>query len=167
MCNRFGTIPTTDVNANPIVCTQDVCLIDNITINIINAEIAGGLNFNQVCNNCAGGNCSCIVDGLTIDVANETINGNVVPVGQGCGNVSCTQSNPANTGPDNIPVPCGTGPQNPYTQYEEELAAAKAAAQKSSWFWTLVVIAAGLILIFLIILLLHPAYKNMVRADRE
>lgn len=165
MCNRFGTIATADVNAVPITCHTTTCLIDNVTLNLINAQIAGGIDFDQVCNNCENATCSCVVDGLTIDIANQTINGNVIPVAQGCGVVSCTQTNPGTTGPNNIPVPCGTGPQNPYDQYEAALAAEVAAAQKSSWFWTLIVVAAGLLLIFLIILLLKPKYVPYVRAE--
>jgi hypothetical protein len=81
----------------------------------------------------------------------------VVPVNEGCGSFTCSQTNPGNTGPAIINVPCGTsGSFNPYAEYEAEVAAAQAAAKKSSWLWTLLIIGIALVLIFLIILFIHP-----------
>jgi hypothetical protein len=157
MCNRAGTIPIVGINAEAVNCQQNICLIDGITVNLINAQIGGGINFNQICGSNCSGKCSCVVSNTTIDIVNSSIGGNVVPVNQGCGSFTCSQTNPGNTGPAIINVPCGiTGSFNPYAQYEAEVAAAQAAAKKTSWLWTLLIIGIALILIFLIILFIHP-----------
>ena len=157
MCNRFGTVPIVGINAEPVLCEQNICLIDDVTVNIVQSQIGGGIDFNQICANCPGGQCSCIVSNTTIDIDNSTIGGNVVPVAEGCGSISCTQSNPGVTGPAQLPVACsGTGSVNPYAEFEAETAAAEAAANQSSLLWTIAIIGVGLILIFLIIWLLHP-----------
>lgn len=151
MCNRVGTIPIVGINGAAINCTQDICLIDGVTVNLINSQIGGGIDFDQICGNCQGAQCSCIISDTTIDIANSTIGGNVVPVGQGCGVINCTQSNPGSTGPSTISVPCGTTGFNPYAEYDAAVSAAQAEAKKSSIFWTLVAIGAALVVIFLII----------------
>lgn len=156
MCNRAGTVPIVGINATPVTCQQNVCLIDNVTVNLINSQIGNGINFTQVCGNCSG-QCSCVVANTTIDIANSTIGGNLVPINEGCGNFNCMQTNPGTTGPSMIPVPCGTTAGfNPYAQYQAEVAAEQAAANKSAIFWTLVAIGAALFVIFLIIFFIHP-----------
>lgn len=159
MCNRAGTIPIVGINADPITCKQNICLIDGVTVNLINSQIGGGIDFDQLCGNCAGAQCSCIVSNTTIDIANSTIGGNVVPINEGCGSLTCSQTNPGITGPQTITVPCdGTGSFNPYAQYEAELAAAQAAAKKNAWLWTLIAVGIALVLIFFIILFVHPNF---------
>jgi hypothetical protein len=162
-CNRFGTIPITDGSGQPIRCKQDICLIDNVTVNLVNAQIGNGIDFNQMCDNCGGGQCSCIVSDTTVDLANSTIGGNYVPIGQGCGNLTCNQTNPGTTGPFVIPVSCSaTGPFNPYAEYEAEVDALQAKARKTSWFWTMLIVVGGLLVVFFILLIIHPVYKAYV-----
>lgn len=157
MCNRAGTIPIVGINSQAIGCRQNICLIDNVTVNLVNSQIGGGINFDQICANCNGAQCSCIVSDTTIDISNSTIGGNVVPVGQGCGNLSCTQTNPGITGPNTIPVPCGVTGFNPYAQFDAAVVAAQQEAKKTSWLWTMIAIGIGLLLIFLIIYFIHPS----------
>lgn len=158
MCNRVGTIPITGINADPINCRQNICLIDDVTVNIINSTIGNGLDFNQVCANCGDTQCSCIVSNTTIDISNSTIGGNVIPINEGCGSFTCSQTNPGITGPRVINVPCGTtGSFNPYAEYEAEVAAAQANAKKNAWLWTLIAIGIALVLIYFIILIIHPS----------
>lgn len=156
MCNRAGTIPIVGINGDAINCTQNICLIDGVTVNLVNSQVGNGLNFNQICGNCVNSQCSCVVSNTTVDIINSTIGGNLVPIAEGCGSFTCSQTNPGNTGPAIIPVACGTGPFNPYAQYEAEVAAAQATAKKSSWLWTLVAVGIALIIIYLIILFIHP-----------
>lgn len=161
MCNRVGTIPIVGINAEPVVCEQSVCLIDGVSLNLVRAQIGGGIDFTQVCANCGGGGCSCVVADTTIDITNSVIGGVVFPVSEGCGNVSCTQSNPGVTGPTSISVSCsGTGPQNPYAEFEAAQAAAKARSMKTSIIWTVVVIGLGLLIIFLLLLLFYPNFYS-------
>ena len=156
-CNRIGTIPIVGNDGLPILCTNNVCLIDDVTVNLVSSQIGGGLNFNQVCGNCGTNNqCSCIISDTTVDITNSTIGGSVIPIFEGCGTTTCTQTNPGTTGPATITVSCGTGSFNPYTQYQEQVAAQQAQAQKSSLLWTVLVIAIACALIYLIILFIHP-----------
>jgi len=156
MCNREGTIPIVGINTSPVLCEQDICLIDGVTVNLISSQIGGGINFNQICGNCPNSQCSCIISNTTVDIANSTIGGNVVPVREGCGTLTCTQTNPGTTGPATITVPCGTTGYNPYAEYDAQVTAAQTSANKSSFLWTLLIIGIVLILIFLIILFLNP-----------
>jgi hypothetical protein len=70
MCNRSGTIPIVGINAEPVNCKQNVCLIDEVTVNLINAQIGGGITFDQICGNCGGNPCSCIISNTEIDIIN-------------------------------------------------------------------------------------------------
>lgn len=158
MCNRAGTIPIVGINAEAVPCKQNICLIDGVTVNIVSSQIGGGINFNQICANCPNAQCSCIVSNTTVDIGNSTIGNNVVPIGQGCGSISCTQTNPGLTGPNTIPVSCGTGSFNPYTQYDAQTKAAQQQAKKTSWLWTMLTVGIALVLIFFIIFLIHPNF---------
>jgi hypothetical protein len=155
-CNRQGTIPIVGINGDPVPCRQSTCIIDGVTLNLIDSQVGGGVNFNQVCNNCPDGNCSCIIQDTTVDIQNSVIGGNLIPVNNGCNAYTCYQSNPGVTGPANINVPCGTTGYNPYSDYDQAVAEAQALAQRSSIFWTVVIIGIGLALIFIMILWIHP-----------
>jgi len=122
----------------------------------------GGIEFDQICGNCAGAQCSCIVSNTTLDIENSTAGGNVVPLEEGCGSFLCSQTNPGTTGPNTINIPCGgTAGFNPYAELEAEQAAAQAAAKKNAWLWTLIAIGIALALIYFIILFVHPIMGTM------
>lgn len=155
MCNRTGTVPIVGVNAEPVLCKQDICLIDGITVNLINSQVGGGIDFNQICGNCGvNASCSCVVSNTTIDINNSTIGGNVVPVSQGCGSVSCSETNPGGTGPNVISTKCDGG--NPYSQYDQNVANSEAEGTKRAWLVTLIVVAICLGLLYLIIFIIPP-----------
>ena len=157
MCNRGGVIPIVGINANPVVCEQDICLIDGVTVNLVSSQIGGGIDFNQICGNCPNGQCSCIVSDTTVDVNNSTIGGYLAPVSEGCGYLTCTQTNPGGTGPATITVPCGTtAGYNPYSEYDANVAAAQSESKKKSFIWTVLIIGIALVAIFLIILFVNP-----------
>jgi hypothetical protein len=158
-CNRVGTIPIVGINGDPINCEQTTCIMDGITLNLINTQAAGGINFNQACNNCPGGVCSCIISDITIDLANSTI-GNNFSVQEGCNFYTCYQTNPGDTGPSQLVVPCGTtAGYNPYAEYDNAVRAAQTSAYQTSFFWTMVVIGVCLLFIFFIILFIHPSFN--------
>ena len=160
MCNRASAVPLTGLDGLPIQCQQNICIIDNVTLNLINSEIGGGVNFNNLCGSCANTFCSCIISDTTIDITNSIIGGNVIPITQICGQLTCSKTNPGNTGPADITVPCDApSTYNPYAEYQAEIKAAQNAARKTSWLITLIVIGVSLLLIFLIILIIHPNYR--------
>lgn len=53
-----------------ITCPQNICVIDDVTININKSQVPGGINFNTVCSGCGGASgsagCLCIVSGTNI-----------------------------------------------------------------------------------------------------
>lgn len=150
VCNRPNSIPITGINGETIPCTQNVCIIDDVTVNIISSQVAGGITFEQVCGNCPGGNCSCIISNNTVDIVNSTIGGVVIPISEGCGVLNCQQTNPAKIGPNTIPSPCGlSGAYNPFTEYDQNLSNAQTNAKRTSWIWTILIILAVLILLFI------------------
>lgn len=55
---------------NLITCPQNICAINDVTINIIGSRVPGGINFNSVCSGCGGpqgaDGCLCVVSGLNI-----------------------------------------------------------------------------------------------------
>lgn len=156
MCNRAGTVPIVGVNAQPVTCKQNICLIDNINVNIANSQL-GNLDFNQVCGNCPGGQCSCIIADSTVDVFNSTINGTTIPISENCGTLTCSQTNSSSIGPATLTVPCTPGtPSNPFIGYDTNQIAAQNSALKSSFSITLIIIGLGLLLVFLFILFIYP-----------
>lgn len=51
MCARPGVIQNATGSGQPITCQQNICLIDNIAINLVNTSV-NGVNFAQMCGGC-------------------------------------------------------------------------------------------------------------------
>lgn len=155
MCTPSNTIPIVGINNKPVICTENICIVNDITINLINAQIDGGVNLNQVCGNCGDGTCSCIVSNNNITVVNSSIGGNLTPILQQCGNLSCTQLNPGATGPNTITTDCSSEIFNPYTTYDSNLNNLIENNSKNSIITTILLIALGMIVIFVLIYFLY------------
>lgn len=76
LCNRASTIqksysPTGDL----ILCPRGVCVIDNVSINIQNSTVRGGVNFNTNCSGCQGGagGCYCVIGSVDISTTMANI----------------------------------------------------------------------------------------------
>lgn len=153
-CNIYGNIPIVGINLNPILCEQSTCIVDNLKVNLINSQIGGNINFNQICNNCGAADCSCIVSNNTVDVINSTIGGNFVPLSDGCGSYTCNEPNP-NSGslPATVTVPCGS---KAYTTFVTEENLNKAQLKAKSGIAIMIIIGIFFILIFGAILILRP-----------
>lgn len=104
-------------NGTIITCPQEICAIDDATINVTNSTVPGGINFNTVCSGCGGPSggdgCLCIVSGVNISATfsnigigenvNEFCSGSsVCIVEDSSGNIisegGCTGINPVNAG---------------------------------------------------------------------
>jgi len=157
-CNRLGTIPIVGINNNAVNCTQNICLIDDVNISIVNTQVGGGINFQQFCGNCGGGNCSCIISDTIVDISNSTIDGNVIPGLQNCGSFTCSQTNSGSFGPNNINIPCDKSGYNPYDDYDKAVNQEKQQSRKTSWILTIMILLISLIIIYLIIIFVHPKY---------
>lgn len=166
MCNRDGAVAQVGVNGQPVQCRQDICLIDNISVNLINSELGGGVQFNQICGTCPNGQCSCVVADNAVSVINSQLQ-NFIPVQQGCGNLLCSQANPDPDGPETIPVPCNQLGTNPFEQVQEANRLLNEEATKTSRFWTVVVILIGLVIIFLLIFFFYPRTRVTVASVQD
>jgi hypothetical protein len=160
-CNGIDNIPTTNVSGSGIPCRQNVCLIDDVTINIINSDI-GQINIGNFCGGCQSANqsafissCICIIDNNTINIINEKIGGQVNIVNQ-CGSTKCTKTatpEQINKGlPSFLDIPCDSSPDfDPFIQYEQKQEQERIA--KNSNFITIFLIALFVVLaIFFLIL---------------
>lgn len=153
ICNRIGTVPQVGLNGLPTTCPVDVCIIDKITVNVLNSQVGGGIQFNQVCGDCGAGRCTCIVSQNEVDISNTIIGGSLIPVSENCGSLRCTRPNPGPTGPNTIAGPCDT--TNPYQQFNTEMQTVQNNTINNRIFWSLVVIVVVLVVVFLL-LLLYP-----------
>lgn len=96
-------------------CNQNLCVLDNITIDIVNSQ-TGNIDFNTVCGNCnAGGNgnssnssssssCRCIFSNINIFQSGSSVG--TINFAQNCG--SCSMPDPNNPG-SFINIDCKSG----------------------------------------------------------
>lgn len=71
LCHRAMTSQRANTDNGVIItCPQTICVIDDVTINVISSTVPGGINFNTVCSGCGGGDggsgCLCIIGGVNI-----------------------------------------------------------------------------------------------------
>lgn len=115
-CNLEGVIPISDGTLEGSKkCNQSVCMINDITLNLVQSRIEGAINIGNFCNNCStltsGANsstsCNCVLEGVTIDIVNSSIN--TINLNQSCASsvcyakdgitvVDCATGTPADTG---------------------------------------------------------------------
>lgn len=111
LCFRSGNIPLVNpTGTTPITCNTSTCLIDSISINLLNTTVEGGINFSQLCGSCGEGTCTCIMENNTITGVNSSIGGSI-DISQSCGSSVCYNDNPNQDGPNKIQINCqeGTG----------------------------------------------------------
>lgn len=92
-------------------CTQSICVIDDVTINVLANSITGDISFAQACGSCASnagtGSCRCYIQDVDITAINSKIGD--VTFSQQCGGAPlCYKSNPT-VGAAPIQVDCNTG----------------------------------------------------------
>jgi len=95
------------------MCNQSVCMIDNVSIDMINARIDGAINISNLCGNCqtttigatSGSNCECILDNINVDIVNSSVD--TLNLQQSCKSTSCYKTIKGST--TKIAVDCSTG----------------------------------------------------------
>jgi hypothetical protein len=150
MCNRADVVKQAGRNLNPLVCTTNTCIIDNVTVNLLSSNVQGGLTFSQMCGSCGSGTCSCIISYSNVNVNNSTIGGSVIPALNECGVTTCSQTNPGLYGPETITVPCDDTTSNIYQEYDDRVRNSASQSRLAGVLWSLCII--GLILVLIIIL---------------
>ena len=109
-CHNKQTIPLNDSKLNPILCEQNICVIDDNTIRLINSQ-SNDLNINltNICGSCSGnGSCQCYLDKNDIAIANSNLKNSNINLTNLCSNYVCQIDNPSDNGPSKIPVPCNS-----------------------------------------------------------
>lgn len=102
---------TTNDPAKFLECKQSICVMDDVTINILANSVVGDVSFSQACSSCSSnsgtGSCRCYITDTSIEAINSLI-GNV-SFSQQCGNTPlCYKSAPVLGAPP-IQVDCLTG----------------------------------------------------------
>lgn len=92
-CDSICLYENTIQNSSYQKCQSNSCIIDNVTVDIINSEVDNGINFGQVCGSCGshsgsrdGTNpvCECWLSGININDINSIIKGGI-NLQQSCG----------------------------------------------------------------------------------
>lgn len=122
------------------ICTNSTCIIDNITINLLNST-AGNINLTQFCSSCGISTpCSCRISDVNISVVDAALKN--ITLDQKCGSsVDCYAADPNNPNGPAIKVNCTTGVP------EEE-------TKQTMWLTIISSVVGGLIIIFFIIWLI-------------
>lgn len=168
MCNRISTIPNVNGANQPLLCTQDVCIIDDVTINLSNSNLDGNANISQVCGNCSGtvsstSTCSCILSNNTLDGAQTNIDG--FSLQESCSSITCNVKNPGVSGlPRTIQVPCdqASDPDSVYAQALQQLAQGEIDDRRTSIIIYLIILVIFLLLIALIYFIIKPNLTETV-----
>lgn len=154
MCNRNTVIPLVDGGGNIIECTQGVCLIDNITINLIDSQAANGVSFANFCNNCSpNSRCNCTISNTTIDAVNSKIGGGVV-INNGCNQTLCVEQ--TKNGPTS--VPCFQSGTDPTEGTNDQISTDYALVTKSTFWIILLILIIFFVLIFVLLLVIGPDF---------
>jgi len=55
-------------NCQPWPCEQTICIIDDVTVDVMNSNVPGGVNFNITCGGCdnSTGGCLCVFSDMTV-----------------------------------------------------------------------------------------------------
>lgn len=148
-----------DENTNsyqPLQCKQSTCVIDDVTVNLIDSELDGNISFNQICGGCPSGACTCVFNDITIDGTNAVIKGNI-NFEQNCG--LCSQTGITS---DGQPVTCSgeplTGGTNPslstnkhnYKSIDHIRSRNNDTLSVSRWIYVFIVVL--LIVVFLVLM---------------
>lgn len=101
---------STNNPAEFIECNQSICVIDDVTINILANSVAGDVTFSQACGSCAGNDgssCRCYINDTSINAINSLIGD--VTFEQACGGTPLCYKSASVVGAPPISIDCETG----------------------------------------------------------
>ena len=91
LCNTVDAVQLSGVSGEPIMCDQNVCIIDNTSLTVQGSTIGGDIKFEQICGSSTPGSVSCTVTDDVISVLNSEIGGDLIPVLNKCGTITCNK----------------------------------------------------------------------------
>lgn len=131
-CNRGTSIPLTGVAGEPVKCDQNVCLIDDVAINLIQNTGTPNVNFTQLCGGCTPGQCNCTLGNSNVTLINDVLRGANIDYQNLCGSLTCTQDNTSTYGPSTLAAPCNV---DAFLNVQEEIEKnATRSREKRSWW---------------------------------
>ena len=153
LCIVSGSIPKTQ-NGSPVTCQETNCVIDNITIDLIDSNLQG-VNFSTACSNCpAGTSCNCYFSDINIFSETSSIGG--INFNENCGN--CFIYNPSDpTQPTS--VDCGSG--TPVTVTGSTLPSSVSSFSGLDIAFIIVAVVVLLIILIIIVLLIANHRKKV------
>lgn len=117
-CNLQGTIPLPDESGiRGRKCNNSSCIIDGVSIQLVNTKFNAPIKFDQVCGSCgdrsatSSRTCNCVIKDFSFVVQNSNLNGSL-SLNQNCrGNTKCyNEIKDANGNPTKVEVPCDYNP---------------------------------------------------------
>ena len=158
MCNRIGNIPLVNSDGTELLCTQNVCVIDNINIQLTKTTANGGIDISQLCGSCNGPNksCACIIQNDTFLAADSAIGGGI-DLSQQCSSGTCVRPGPnTTTTPPTLNVGCDQ-PANydPFAVYNARVQQAESAALKQRDINIFIVVGIAVLVVFIAILIIR------------
>ena len=157
-CSPYCRIDSTikKLTSNPSVqdiCKQNICLIDDVNIDLVNSSVGGPINFSQICSDCGEGVCQCVISNNTINAVNSKIGGSI-DFTQSCGSHNFISSNPntdfyPNYLPNSTLGSVGNQTNKGFINYNQDKGVTYFGIPETA-FYTLLVIIGVLILLFLL-----------------
>lgn len=156
-CNRSGVIQASGSDGKANVCDQNICIIDNINLNLMKSSGQGNINFEQVCGYCPNGECSCLISDVDIKAVNTLFNQSNININQTCLSTTCNLINKnQNFGPTQIPVNCDNF-SNPLEKYQEAVSKQVKKANTNYIFWLILILS---FVVFFILIFWFIRYKR-------
>jgi hypothetical protein len=110
-CAADGVIPLSNGTVDGAKqCDQSVCLIDNVSIDLVKSRITGAISLGNLCTGCTSSgtgsatSCSCVLSNITVTGVNSEIN--TINLNQACGSSVCYRAVGNN---EKVAVDCDTG----------------------------------------------------------
>lgn len=168
MCNRLQSIPSVRGDGTPVLCNQDICLIDNIAINLASVNVNGTVDISQVCGSCnasegSSASCTCIVSDNTIEAAGAAI-GNI-NIDEQCGSSTCVVTNPdPNGNPPTLSIPCDqiTDPNSDFAKQLALLEEQQRKINRRNNLIKLAVLLLGIIIVVVVYFVFKPRKSTVV-----
>lgn len=166
-CNRIGVIPIVNAANQPKYCTGTQCIIDDLAISLVNTDISGNVNINQMCGNCANGagaSCDCIISNNAINLNNTgaiTLN-----INESCTSSMCTTTDPTTGLPANIPCDQLDNPDYFNEQREAQEKARKKALRQRNII-VVSVIFAVIVVCVILYLLIRPTLADLDTVEKK
>jgi hypothetical protein len=152
LCTRINTIKLDNGKGGNAVCHNNTCVISNVSIEAASSDIGGPVTFNQICNQCSEGPCTCIISGVDL-----TTTGNDVPqlqtqFNQFCGDNSLCLK--IETNGTDTPVEC--------QQALESAPGSRPGSGRSLsfWIWSGVILLIFTLIFVVMIMAASSSYKS-------